>query len=180
MGSADDYWPQTAIADHPRIRRVDGGVERCHSVLNALDYLALNAEEVDWVLVHDAVRPCLRREDLDRLVKVLEDHPVGGLLGVPARDTIKQVGIDGAVCATVPRDRLWHAFTPQMFRLGPLRRALGAALDQGNLVTDDAGALELSGLEPRMVEGHADNIKITRPEDLSLAVFYLQQQGRLC
>ena len=81
---------------------------------------------------------------------------------------------------TVPRDDLWHAFTPQMFRLGLLRRALGRALGAGHLVTDDASAVELLGLAPRLVEGHADNIKITRPEDLALARFYLQQQGRLC
>jgi 2-C-methyl-D-erythritol 4-phosphate cytidylyltransferase len=93
---------------------------------------------------------------------------------------MKQVGETGAVRSTVAREDLWHAFTPQMFRLGLLRRALHAALEQGRLVTDDAGAVELMGLEPVLVEGHADNIKITRPEDLLLAGFYLEQQGRRC
>ncbi|MCG6862737.1 MAG: 2-C-methyl-D-erythritol 4-phosphate cytidylyltransferase [Chromatiaceae bacterium] len=175
----DQFWPRTAFADHPRVRRVDGGVERCHSVLNALDFLDREADETDWVLVHDAARPCLRRDDVDRLLTSLMDHPVGGLLGVPARDTMKQVGEDGTVRSTVPRERLWHAFTPQMFRFGLLRQALCAALEGGGLVTDDAGALELMGLAPMLVEGHADNIKITRPEDLSLAGFHLEQQGRL-
>ena len=95
------------------------------------------------------------------------------------RDTMKQVGAGGSVLRTVPRDDLWHAFTPQMFRLGLLRRALSAALDRGSLVTDDASAMELTGLVPLLVEGHADNIKITRPEDLPLAHFHLQQQWRL-
>ncbi len=174
----DRFWPRTAFADHPRVRRVDGGSERCHSVLNALDLLVREAEATDWVLVHDAARPCLRRDDLDRLLSALPDHPVGGLLGVPVRDTMKQVTEGSAVCRTVSRDALWHAFTPQMFRLGLLHRALLAVLEQDRLVTDDAGAVELLGLEPVLVEGHADNIKITRPEDLPLADFYLRQQGR--
>jgi 2-C-methyl-D-erythritol 4-phosphate cytidylyltransferase len=179
LDPADAYWPQTAYAVHPRVSRVDGGGERCHSVLNALDFLARDADDEDWVLVHDAARPCLRVADVDRLLKSLLNHPVGGLVGVPVRDTMKQVGQGGGVRRTVPRDDLWHAFTPQMFRLGLLRRALRAALDGGSLVTDDASAVELMGLAPLLVEGHADNIKITHPGDLPVAHFYLQQQGRV-
>lgn len=175
----DGFWPRTAFAEHPRVRRVAGGAERCHSVLNALELLVREAEATDWVLVHDAARPCLRREDLDALLATLSDHPVGGLLGAPVHDTMKQAAEDGGVRRTVPRDALWRAFTPQMFRLGLARRALRAALEQGHLVTDDAGALELAGFAPLLVEGHADNIKITRPEDLPLADFYLRRQGRL-
>lgn len=175
----DTYWPRTTFAADPRVRPVDGGAERCHSVLNALDILAREADDLDWVLVHDAARPCLRTDDFDHLLVALADHPVGGLLGVPVRDTMKQVGEGGAVRRTVPRDDLWHAFTPQMFRFGLLRRALRATLDRDSLVTDDAGAVELMGLEPLLVEGHADNIKITRPEDLPLAGFHLRRQGRL-
>jgi 2-C-methyl-D-erythritol 4-phosphate cytidylyltransferase len=180
LDPTDDYWLRTAFANHPRVRRVDGGDERCHSVLNSLDRLAREAAKTDWVLVHDAARPCLRGDDVDLLIAALLDHPAGGLLGVPVRDTMKQAGAGGAICRTVPRDDLWHAFTPQMFPLGLLRRALRAALDQERLVTDDASAVELTGLSPLLVEGHADNIKITRPEDLPLARFYLEQQGRLC
>jgi 2-C-methyl-D-erythritol 4-phosphate cytidylyltransferase len=134
----------------------------------------------DWVLVHDAARPCLRRADLDRLIAALGDDPVGGILGIPVRDTMKRGGPDGRVQATVSREGLWHAFTPQAFRLGLLRRALEEALAVGRLVTDEASAVELLGLRPKLVEGHADNIKITRPEDIPLARFFLQQQGRLC
>lgn len=176
----DGHWPHTRYAAHPRVWTAVGGAERCHSVLNALAVLAGKAADDDWVLVHDAARPCLRRSDLDRLMSVLADDPVGGLLGIPVRDTMKQAGLDGHIQATVPRDGLWHAFTPQAFRVGVLRRALGAALTAGHWVTDDASAVELLGLRPLLIEGHADNLKITRPEDIPLARFFLQQQGRTC
>jgi len=180
LDPVDTHWDALASADHPAIWRVDGGAERCHSVLNALHWLAHRAGEDDWVLVHDAARPCLRRTDLDRLMDALADHPVGGLLGVPVRDTMKAADASNRVLHTIPRNGLWHAYTPQMFRLGPLRTLLRRALAAGELVTDDASAFELTGQAPLLVEGHSDNIKITRPEDLPLAQFYLQQQGRLC
>lgn len=176
----DAHWQRTALSGHPAIRLANGGTERCHSVLNALDVLSEQAQDDDWVLVHDAARPCLRASDLDRLIQAVVDHPVGGLLGIPVRDTMKEVGAGRGVLRTVPRDRLWHAFTPQMFRLCLLRRALRDALDQGRLVTDDASAVELMGLSPLLVEGHADNIKITHPTDLPLARFHLEQQGGQC
>lgn len=180
LDPADALWPRTRHASHPRVWTVAGGAERCHSVLNALAGLAERGTDDDWVLVHDAARPCLRPEDLDRLISGLEGDPVGGILGVPVRDTMKQAGPEDRIVATVPREGLWHAYTPQAFRLGLLRGALEAALDAGKLVTDDASAVELLGLSPRLIEGHADNIKITRPEDIALAKFFLQQQGRLC
>lgn len=156
-----------------------GGAERSDSVLNGLQWLGGQADDQDWVLVHDAARPCLRREDLDRLLETLRDHPVGGLLAVPVRDTMKRGDTRHVVRETVNRDGLWHALTPQMFRLGPLREALRAARDQGLPVTDDASAMELAGHAPLLVEGHGDNLKITRPEDLALAEFHLRQQERL-
>jgi len=176
----DALWGETGQAADPRIRRVAGGVERCHSVLNALDCLAETAAAEAWVLVHDAARPCLHETDLERLIENLIDDPVGGLLAVPVSDTVKQADGRGRVGQTLARERLWRAFTPQMFRLGLLREALSAALAAGELVTDDAGAIERLGHRPRLVEGRSDNIKITRPEDLPLAEFYLQQQGRAC
>ncbi|MBV5275332.1 MAG: 2-C-methyl-D-erythritol 4-phosphate cytidylyltransferase [Lamprocystis purpurea] len=180
LGPEDGFWSATAYANHPKVRRVAGGAERCHSVLNALDDLAAEADLADWVLVHDAARPCLRQADLDRLITALADDPVGGILGVPVRDTMKGANPDGRIRATIDRAALWHAFTPQMFRLGALRDALRAAINAGDLVTDDASAMELSGLSPRLIEGHADNIKITRAEDLPLARFYLDMQARSC
>jgi 2-C-methyl-D-erythritol 4-phosphate cytidylyltransferase len=180
LGAEDGYWPDTAYANHPKVRRVPGGAERCHSVLNALDDLAQEADPADWVLVHDAARPCLRRSDLDRLIAELAGDPVGGILAVPVRDTMKAADSDGRIRATLDRSALWHAYTPQMFRLGPLREALRDAIACGDLVTDDASAMERLGLAPRLVEGHADNIKITRAEDLPLARFYLKMQKDPC
>ena len=174
----DGWWPQISVAHDPRVVRVDGGAERCDSVLNALRAMQPVAAKDDWVLVHDAARPCLRPEDLDRLIQRLREHPVGGLLGVPVYDTMKRTGVDNGVAETVSRDGLWHAYTPQMFRLGALLQALEQARSKGVAVTDDASAIELAGMTPLMIEGHDDNIKITRPEDLGLAEFYLQQQGK--
>jgi len=172
--SPDDvYWPSCEHAADSRVVRVPGGAERCHSVVNALNALRKVAAEEDWVLVHDAARPCLTAGDLEHLVSTLKDHPVGGLLGVPVHDTLKRVFPGGEVSGTVPRRDLWQAYTPQMFRLGLLTRSLEQALEKGELVTDDASAVELAGHRPLMVEGHAGNIKITRPADLSLAAFHL-------
>ncbi len=174
----DGWWSDTAVSSNPKIVTVDGGAERCHSVLNALNQLQQTAAPGDWVLVHDAARPCLRADDLDLLINSLQDHPVGGLLGVPVRDTMKWTDDAAVVTATVPREALWHAYTPQMFRLELLHQALQSAVEKGLTVTDDASAIELAGLHPQMIECHDDNIKITRPEDLDLASFYLNQQGR--
>ena len=177
LADDDEYWP--TIGDRykdSRVETVSGGAERCHSVLNGLAHLADTADENDWVLVHDAARPCLRREDLDSLLNTLEGDPVGGLLGMPVTDTKKQVNADGTVIQTLEREGIWRALTPQMFRLGPLRDALQQAIDRGVLVTDEAAAMEITGQRPRMVLGHADNIKITRPGDLQLAEFYLQSR----
>ena len=177
LGADDAWWPHTEFADHPDLVRVDGGAERCHSVRNALESLADRADGADWVLVHDAARPCIRRGDIDRLIDTLRNDPVGGLLGMPVRDTMKRGGADGRVVATVERNGLWHAYTPQMFRLGMLRQALGAAIASGATVTDEAGAMELAGHAPLLVEGHPDNLKVTRPEDLALAAHYLRAQA---
>ncbi len=153
-----------------------GGTERCHSVLNALKELQKHAQPDDWVLVHDGARPCLRLSDIDKLISELRSYPHGGLLGVPVRDTMKRADENSGVFETVDRKGLWHALTPQMFRLGELSDALINAVDRGWLVTDEASAMELAGFKPHLVEGAADNIKITRPEDLAVAEFYLRRQ----
>lgn len=154
-----------------------GGAERCHSVLSALRALEPVAAATDWVLVHDAVRPCLRHADIDRLMHALEGHPTGGLLGLPLHDTIKRVDAAGGVRATENRSELWRALTPQMFRLGALSAALMQAMADRVAVTDECAALERLGAVPLMVQGAPDNIKITQPQDLPLAEFYLDQQG---
>lgn len=175
----DEYWSGLNLALTKPLHRVNGGKERCHSVLNALNYLASITDATDWVLVHDAARPCLRDSDINLLINSLSDDKVGGLLAVPVRDTMKrgmQQDSHTVVQETVDRQQLWHALTPQMFHLGELRDALHSALAQQHWVTDDASAMELAGKQPVLVEGHADNIKITRPEDLALAEFFLTQQ----
>jgi 2-C-methyl-D-erythritol 4-phosphate cytidylyltransferase len=175
LSAGDGLWRDCEHADDPRVSIVEGGEQRCHSVLNALSMLKRRAADDDWILVHDAARPCLSRSDLDRLIHSLTAHPVGGLLGVPVRDTLKAVDSEGRVERTVSREGLWHALTPQMFRLGLLHQALEKAIDNGAFVTDDASAIELAGYHPLMIEGDAGNIKITRPEDLRLAADYLSR-----
>ncbi|MCF6211732.1 MAG: 2-C-methyl-D-erythritol 4-phosphate cytidylyltransferase [Gammaproteobacteria bacterium] len=174
ISSDDGWWPEIKIKMDTPLWVTEGGAERCHSVLNALQALSAQAADQDWVLVHDAARPCLRSEDIDELIRRCEAHPVGGLLAVPVKDTLKRADAARNVRETVDRNQLWHAQTPQMFRLGPLRDALQQALAANALVTDEASAMELAGHAPLLVEGHADNIKITRPEDLVLAGLYLK------
>lgn len=167
LAADDPYWPSLACAGEPRIYRASGGRERADSVLAGLRRLGeLGAQAHDWVLVHDAARPNLARTDLDLLLRELADDPVGGLLAVPARDTLKRVGSDGRVLETVDRAAIWQAYTPQMFRLGELQQALGDALLAGVTITDEASALEWMGRAPRLIEGRGDNLKVTRPEDL--------------
>jgi len=174
LAAGDDEWPRLAprYADQPLLV-VSGGAERSHSVLNGLDALVGRAAADDWVLVHDAARPCVRLEDIRALMDGMDADSDGGLLGVPVADTMKRVDAYGRVAATVDRRGLWHALTPQMFRYTHLRAALRQAVAGRSAVTDEASAMELAGYRPRMVQGHRDNIKITLPADLELAAFYL-------
>lgn len=175
LGREDPYWPTLSVANDPRIRIADGGAERADSVLAALNALSRFADLDDWVLVHDAARLCVTVADIDRLIDTLQHDAVGGILALPSSDTLKSV--DGCqIVETVRRERIWRALTPQMFRLGPLGDALSNASARGLTVTDEASAIELAGQIPKVVEGRPDNIKITRPEDLALAEFYLERQ----
>jgi len=144
-----------------------GGASRAESVMRGLESMHAEVRADDWVLVHDAARPCLTAELIDRLVIELEHDQLGGLLAIPLADTLKRD--DGAhrVLRSEPRDQLWQAQTPQMFRYAPLLGALQAA----NLArtSDEASAIELLGQRPRLVMGSAANLKVTRPEDLALA-----------
>ncbi len=175
VAADDDLWPEMR-ANFPSVITAIGGTERCHSVLNALRALSAHAADDDWVLVHDAARPCLHPNDVSRLIDTLAAHPVGGILAIPVRDTLKRCDDQSTIEATVDRTRLWHALTPQMFRLSVLREALSRALAAGALVTDEAQAVEAMGLIPRVVEGRGDNLKVTRPEDLALAELFLRAQ----
>ena len=175
LSSEDVYWPEIAPRfSDTNLVCVAGGDERCHSVLNAVNHLRGIAETQDWVLVHDAARPCVRVDDVTALIETLADDVCGGVLGVPVADTMKRIGADGRVEGTVDRQSLWHAQTPQMFRLGLLQSALEQAIVQNRMVTDEAAAMEMAGYRPCMVHGHTDNVKITVPSDLALAELYLQ------
>jgi 2-C-methyl-D-erythritol 4-phosphate cytidylyltransferase len=172
----DRYWSALEMANDTRLKTVVGGAQRCHSVLNALNDLSHNAAPHDWVLVHDAARPCLATEDLDLMLETLTQDAVGGILAVPVKDTIKRGSMDLRIAETVDRNTLWHALTPQMFRLGLLTEALSTSLENHYLVTDEASAVEQFGHKPKLVRGRADNIKITHPEDLPLAEYYLKRE----
>jgi 2-C-methyl-D-erythritol 4-phosphate cytidylyltransferase len=170
----DGYWNDLPISKHEKIIRAKGGKERADSVLNALIEIENQAAENDWVLVHDAARPCITLEDIEKLIFELKDDEIGGILALSSHDTLKDV--DGVqILSTHDRNRIWRALTPQMFRYGALKNAL--EINQGNdAITDEASALEIQGFSPKIVEGRSDNIKITRFEDLALAQFYLAQQ----
>ncbi|GAA5648466.1 2-C-methyl-D-erythritol 4-phosphate cytidylyltransferase [Vibrio proteolyticus] len=170
----DPYFPALAIAAHPDVVRVSGGGERADSVLSALKYIQAHALS-EWVMVHDAARPCITHADLDALIAAVEQHEVGGILASPVRDTMKRADAACNIDHTVERQALWHALTPQMFNTEQLTDALAKALAQGVTITDEASALEWLGYKPALVKGRADNIKITQPEDLALAEFYLRR-----
>jgi 2-C-methyl-D-erythritol 4-phosphate cytidylyltransferase len=143
-------------------------------VLSALKSIRSFASDNDWVLVHDAARPCITATDIRHLINTLANDEVGGILALSSHDTLKNVQ-GNSITGTLDRSHIWRALTPQMFRYGLLKSALEAA--EGNpAITDEASALELQGLQPKIVEGRPDNIKITRPEDLALAQFYMEHQ----
>lgn len=173
---ADDQTAKSLSFSQPQLLHwVTGGDERMDSVLAALHYLNAYADSDDWVLVHDVARPCILATDLQRLLQQLAQEPVGGLLAVPVRDTLK-LAHQQQVVKTVPRDHLWQCQTPQMFRFGILLKALELAKAQQQLVTDEASAVELLGLPIKLVNGSSSNIKITYPDDLTLAAAILQSQ----
>jgi 2-C-methyl-D-erythritol 4-phosphate cytidylyltransferase len=152
-----------------------GGLSRQASVLNGLQAMSLKANEADWVLVHDAARPGLTPAMVDRLVIALRDDAVGGLLALPIVDTLKKADEAGRVIATVARQQMWAAQTPQMFRYGLLVHALASAVHSGVEVTDEASAVEALGMQPRLIEGSSRNFKVTLPQDVALAELYLKE-----
>ena len=177
LADRDQRWPQLALSSDAKIATAIGGSERMNSVLAGLAALQERVASNDWVLVHDAARPCLPTSDLDRLLSELNNDAVGGLLAAPVVDTLKRADAANRVAETVPREKLWRALTPQMFRYHILQRALESALSRGAAVTDEAQAVEALGLHPKLVAGDADNIKITLPEDLLRAERILRSRS---
>lgn len=171
VAASDSYWQRYLMRSQGKpVRIAEGGEERAHSVLNALQSLRDELGPQDWVLVHDAVRPCLHVSDLDRLIDTLANDLVGGILAAPLVDTVKRVDAEGRILETPPRLGLWRALTPQMFRYGLLMASLQAALKSGRPPTDESAAVEAGHKgEVRVVEGRSDNIKITRPDDIAFA-----------
>jgi len=184
ISETDEYWPVLNYHSEKPIFIANGGKERSDSVLNALTLLnnELSESTNTWVLVHDAARPCVRSDDIQKLITQGSLTDDGGLLALPVRDTMKrsvQASSDQTekVKQTVERDGLWHALTPQMFKLNILFKALQEARKNNSTITDDASAMELAGYKPMLVEGHEDNIKITRAFDLQLAKLFLKNQS---
>lgn len=174
----DDLWMQydwSSLSDKLVVRYC-GGATRAESVMNGLNAIQSDAAicEDDWVLVHDAARPCLSVSQLDQLIEVLAPDEVGGLLAIPVADTLKRADPKQRAIGTEPRIGLWQAQTPQMFRLGLLRDALGKV--DGATITDDASAIEALGLHPKLVLSDGYNFKVTYPQDLALAELILQRR----
>ena len=162
--------PTVPAVTLPKVITATGGGERSHSVRNGLTALSGRAASDDWVLVHDAARPCVSRQDVDRLLDRVQSHAVGGILAAPAADTLKRAGESKEIIQTIDRTSLWRALTPQMFRYTRLCEALDRAHADGRTPTDEAQALEWTGERPIVVEGSTTNLKITSADDLVIAV----------
>lgn len=184
----DEYFKELPIANAPWLTPIAGGTERADSVLSGLNWLAQNSSqfEQEWALVHDAARPCVQHQDITQLL-ALSSSTHGGILATPVRDTMKRAHKSSStqvsnhthnkVAHTVDREQLWHALTPQFFPAAELYQALQTGLTQCLSITDEASAIELQGGEVQLVEGCASNIKVTHPQDLQLAAFYLNNRG---
>lgn len=177
LATDDAQWPGWRELAGKPVLRCAGGGSRADSVLAALQALPEDVRADEFVLVHDAARPNLQHDDLTALLERGRNDPVGAILAAPVRDTLKRAGDDGGIDRTEPRERLWRALTPQLFRRLQLTRALEAARDAGIAVTDEAMAMERQGMRPLLVEGSEDNLKITTPADLAYFEFLLARRA---
>jgi 2-C-methyl-D-erythritol 4-phosphate cytidylyltransferase len=176
LADGDVYWPGINEVRGKPVRTATGAADRSGSVLSGLRALPPDVADDDFVLIHDAARPCISADDVAMLV--VRGIPAGGaLLATPLRDTLKRATAERRVASTEPRDSFWRALTPQMFRRGELTEALEAAHADGIAVTDEAMAMERAGHRPLLVEGAEDNIKVTTSADLALATFLLRRAG---
>lgn len=173
----DPYWKESMFATHSQITVVIGGEERSDTVLNGIQAIKQQASSNDWVLVHDAARPCVRRSDIDLLTSAALANQLGAILASPIHDTIKKVS-NSLSEETLDRSTLWRALTPQLFKLNELEQALISAKQENKVVTDEASAIEQFNKPVQIIKGHSDNIKVTSPADLNLAMYYLEQQDK--
>ncbi len=169
LHAKDHEWQQLKLSHPEKVLTVIGGQERVHSVLLGLDFLRDFADKNDFVLVHDAARPCLKSDDISRLIDALKNHTVGGLLGLPVADTLKKVNAENDVENTVSREGVWHAQTPQCFRYALLKSSIEKTLLDNHIITDESSAMEYAGFKSKIVIGNRCNIKITFPEDVLVA-----------
>lgn len=185
IASHDQVFKTLSIASHPKIKTIVGGKERANSVLNGVQYLKAqqnaDAQNSQWVMVHDAARPCLEQQDIINLADECIGNNCAGILATQVRDTMKRSSIGlNIIDKTEDRNNLWHALTPQCCNVSQLYQALTAQLSStGEInpsVTDEASALELAGHPVALIEGSAKNIKITQPEDLKLAEYYIKSK----
>lgn len=185
LGENDPYWSdvESSLSDlgisSPFLQLTTGGLERADTVVNGLNFLGneLGISQEQWVMVHDAARPCVRNKDLLRLLEIRDSDYAGGILATPVKDTMKRAASGNHLIShTESREKLWHALTPQLFRLGALSNAIESANLAGRELTDEASAMEFVGASVALVEGASDNIKLTTPSDLPLIEFLLQQR----
>ncbi len=176
ISKGDEYFYESTLNDNEKISVVGGGAERVDSVLAGLQ--TIDDTKFPWVLVHDAARPCLTCDDLDKLITECLSQDIGGILAMPVRDTMKRAN-GNLVTQTVEREHLWHALTPQLFPTVQLINAVNNATSAGYIVTDEASAIEYDGGKCLLIEGSSENIKVTRPSDLALAKFFLSKQSNI-
>jgi 2-C-methyl-D-erythritol 4-phosphate cytidylyltransferase len=183
LSGDDQYFAESQLTHHKDIIRVNGGTERVNSVLSGLH--AVDREKYPWVLVHDAARPCVSHQDIDKLIHQCLSNDCGGILATPVRDTMKRgvltkdnaKGDSSTIEHTVEREQLWHALTPQLYKTDELTLAIEQALANDLKITDEASAIEYANLPSLLVSASSENIKITHPNDLALAEFYLNKQA---
>jgi 2-C-methyl-D-erythritol 4-phosphate cytidylyltransferase len=177
LAEDDGIFGELVAPSYPEVRTVAGGASRAQTVMNGLTFILDRDPDCDWVLVHDAARPCLRSDVLERLLREGLECPDGAILAVPIHDTLKVADSSGRIAQTVDRSRYWAAQTPQLFPARDLAASLRTALDDGEPPTDEAAAMERAGRRPLLVPDRRSNIKITGPEDLAIAQAILQRRS---
>ena len=175
ISESDNYWSTLPISKNKKIITTVGGNERYESVYNGLRALQDKANDDDWVLVHDAVRPCLKKSIIDRLITDISSHDVGGILALPCFETMKRVNNNKQVEETINREIIWRAQTPQIFKYKKLLLAIEKAINENILITDEAMAMELSNYKPIVIMGDEKNIKITHKDDLKHLELFLEE-----
>jgi len=175
LSSTDSFFQSSHFYNHSKILAIaEGGKERFNSVLSALNSLNNRAQPNDWVLVHDSVRPCIKKSDIEKLIREVSNDSIGGILATSAIDTVKEKNASGSI-KTIDRKKLYMAQTPQMFRFGILKEAIESAIRMGGRITDESEAIEKLGHSVKIIGGSSSNIKITAKDDIDLANYFLKK-----